>query len=1058
MRHLVVIVLLASTWAKAQVPPAVPGAPAGAALQMQLVALTPELLTRWGYDIDKVMALPPDKKIELQRQLTLLEIGRLRKLELLKKLRPKDWATFVTDQQLITPEGLKLIDDYLATLKDKPMLVPAQVKEFERKDGKPLTAEDFARAQAIMDHLFDGVAAHTGNDMSGEVVVDAHVRNETVYDMTVTNPRTGLSLSVGQLFVDDQHPNAEASPYANITWNKDSKPDSWADYRFKASLGYVDLRSRYFTDDSSVNGPVNQVLQLGQQLGVPQAQLNQASKYVTYDDPYQTHGIIVTSLLTELGRAYNLFGPVDLSWTVGGLVKTMWVAPNAAFDETLGLRVRLSDGMSLGFFGGVAQNASPVGTDIFQQGLASSNIKTGLYIENAPHVGVALWGKVPGVSDLHFSVSGTQRWNETTSVHEAEGSLMTTFYDHPLALRASISQETGTSIEYGRRKEQLELDYHLSEKAQAYLAFQRDHVMYGNATVDSKSMLAGFKIDFGGSGSSLTVDQLMGGKYKDDSPQKAQFQQTLTQINRDLTAAVDIVNKANQAYDGIRPGINPQQVENQLNALSLSLSRLDPATAGQLIDQLGKLGLSPTQQTALSNIWLKTVPPNVAYYQNLLAQLQTGLAKNGPGAVQQANAALAKVDNWSNWFAAHQGDIRSMIGLLTNEQVWDAAVISAARAQLITAMQQYGKVQVPILGHDITLQIDAPAIMAASNILNSRLSPLAPVTDAQADAFLMRQAGRSLGLEGTNFTSAQISNGLFGLADTQIKQQLTQALAPVMAQVGSETPAQLASKVLAALPPNIAAAAQQQYGANLSGLIPANLSNQQLKTLAGQLPDQITTMLEKKYGAQLAGGISQAVSWAGDLLARQVNMTMIQLMLASEELNRLTVDHGQKIDNLDLRMAMRSFDMLDAREKQQAQNKISDLKELVVHKAGVDDAGLAQKFKAHGKEVLQDLQLDPSWPQGLRVDVEESAWMPLLTLYGDGAFFDLVGKMKERYKAKPHAGGLNITFAYRVDQTYGASIWRDGRIHSVKFELGRPKDARDAEFKLSNLDSYVDEK
>jgi len=82
-------------------------------------------------------------------------------------------------------------------------------------------------------------------------------------------------------------------------------------------------------------------------------------------------------------------------------------------------------------------------------------------------------------------------------------------------------------------------------------------------------------------------------------------------------------------------------------------------------------------------------------------------------------------------------------------------------------------------------------------------------------------------------------------------------------------------------------------------------------------------------------------------------MTLIQLMLASEELDRLTVDHGAKIDDLDLRTAMRSFDELDAARKQKSENRLSDIKQLVARRTGADEDRLAAKFELHGKTVLQ---------------------------------------------------------------------------------------------------------
>jgi len=1053
-RFLLFIALAAVSPARggAQDVPAAPaGTPADAAPAP--LELTPGLLARWGFDPDKVVALPPEKRAELQRQLTTLEIGRLRRLELLRTIRPGDWRDYVTDQELLTQAGMKLVDDYLAKLADKPLLVPAQIKEFARADGQPLSAEDFARARLILDRMFDGVAAHTGKDMSGEIVVDAHVRNETVYDMTLTNPRTGLSLSAGQLYVDDRFPVAAPSWYGNLTWNKDSRPDSGVDYRIKASLGYVDLHSRYFADGPSPAVP--NALSLASQLGVPQSSLNQISKYTTYDDPYQTQGIVVSSLLAELGRAYPLMKSVDVSWTVGGLLKTMWVAPNAAFDETLGLRIRLKDGSSLGIFGGVAQNVSPVGNQLLQNALGNGTIAPGMYLENDPHVSAALWGSIPGASDLHYSVSATERWTPTTRVSEGEASLMTTFWSHPLALKAAVSRESGSGIEFERDKARLELDYHLSDRAQAYIAGDHDRVKYGDAEVDSNSILAGFRIELGG-GSTVTADHLFGGRLK-SSPLAPQLQQQLSKIQNDLNAALNVIDKANQAYDGLRPELGPGPLDAKLNQLSLALARLEPGAAQSLLSELGKRVLSGPQAAALSNLWLRTLSPGGAYYNQINGLIASSLAPGSPAA-KDLSGALGKIDNWSSYFSAHEADMRRLIAMLTNEQVWDAAVIGAARGQLIAALQRYGKVSVPVLGRDFNLQIDAPTILAAANILQSRLSPLAPVTASQMNSFLMTEAGKSLGLSGTSFTSSQIAGGLFGLADAQMKQQLASALAPLVNDAANANPQQLAAKILAALPPNMSTLLKQNYGPNLTSLLPTGLPAGQYKNyLETQLPNQITTFLENRYGTQLATGIAQAVSWAGDLLSREVNMTLIQLMLASEELDRLTVDHGEKINDLDLRMAMRSFDQLDERGKLRSQDRVRAIENIVAKDAGQDEARLAEKFQTHGRTVLQTLELAPTWPAGLRFEIADESWLPLMTLYGDGPLFDLIERMKEQYRAKPRPDGLTIALSYREDRGVGVWVTRESATR-LKIELTRPKDQGSAAFMLMHLENYVDER
>lgn len=1000
-----------------------------------LVELSPELLARWGYDPDKVLVLDAGARGELRKQLTVLEAGRLRRLEILRALRPDDWSSYTTPDERLTEAGMKLVDDYYADLAaGKRAIAPTGVSSFARGDGQAPTEEDFARARLLLDRMFDG-AAPGGRDLKGEFVVDARVRDGQVYDITATNPRTGLSLSFGQLFVGGTRPIAETSPYANLAWNKDSKPESWVDYRFSATLGYVDLKSRYFADDS--NAAVNGVLDTGAKLGVPQEQLQQAARYATYSDPYESHGIVVTSLLAQLGRAYHIAGPIDASWTLGALIKTMWVAPNAAFDETVGVRARLPGGASVAVFGGVAQNLSPIGNSALTDLVTSATTKVGASVENDPHLGVAFWGTVPS-TDLRVCAIASQRWTSNTTAREAEVSLMTTFYNHPLAAKVGYSDERGSSIEYDRKRERVELDYGVARDAQVYAAYERDHIMYGNATVDSNAFMAGFKIDLGGSGSTLTVDELFGGVPR-ESPIRPVLQGELNKVRAGLVDAANAADAASNAFASMSSADRAGQAEAALNKLSLALGRLEPEAARSLVNELTKRGMTAAQAQALAAVWTRTADSARASGVRALLGAEPG--------------AAAAAGRWADYYRDHEGDIRRAIAMLTDEGTWDAALIGAARAQLISAMDKLGKVSVPFMGKDFQLQVDAPAILAAANILNSRLSPMAPVTEAQVDQAMLDRAGAALGLPGPT-TPQSLVDGLFARADAQMKAQLAQSLTPLIDQAATTNPQQLAAKILASLPPNAALLLKQNFGPNLTGLLPDHIDPAQLKQLLlTQLPNQITAFLEKKYGPQMAAGLAQGLSWAGGLISREINMEMIQLMLASEELDRLTADHGEKIPDLDLRMAMRSFDALDARGRAGARRAQSDMKAAVVARAKEDDAALAAKFQAAGVATLQAMELGPSWPEGLRVKVEDGSWLPLLTLYGDGPFFDLVARIKERYRAAPTPGGLSVVLAYRPDGMIGTTIRKDKGV--LRLELTRPRDPRDAAFRLTSLDEYA---
>jgi hypothetical protein len=1046
-------------------PPPVQAAPVDPfeAGLIQPLPLEPALLARWGYDVAKVMALSPAQRLDLQRHLTLLEVGRLRKIELLRRIEPEDWKKYLDERELLTPEGERLVEDYLSKLAEKPMAVPARISELARKDGKPLTPEDRARLALTLDRMFDGVAGRDVANLGTDFVVDARVRNETLHSLTLSNPRSGWAVEVGQLYATGRHGNAAPSWYGNLMGGWDSKPDSWVDYRFKVQIGYVDLKARYFANGSGTDPRLGRMLDLGRSLGLSQSDADNMRRYTTYDDPYQTHGLVVSSLLMELGRAYNLYGPLDVVWTAGSLTKLAWAAPNTAFDETLGLRVRLNKDLSFGIFGGAVQNISPVGNRLLQEVSRTDNVKGGVYVENAPHVSAALWGKVPGVSDISFSLRGTERRNELTTAREGELSLMSTFLNRPIALRGTYSRENGEEIGFDRKKARVQLDYQVNERVSAYLAYERDRVKYGNASVDTgDAFLLGFEATLGGgdrSGVSVSVDHMFGGEYRGKTdPMVPHMKEALGRMNREITAGLDIADRADEVYRRLRPELAPSELQGPLNELSLALSRLDAAGAEHLLDRLSAAGLNDDQRQFLADLWTRTISPDSPYRAQLDDLLRRTMAATG-----DAERLLGRLDRASAWYGAHREDIRELLGLLSDEDVWTAAVIQAGRHALIEAMAKNGDVELKLgsLG-DLPLRIDAPAVLAASSILQSRLSPVAPAAAGDMSAFLRRKGLDSLGLD-ANATDDQIIASYFSRAGDELKRRLAEQLGPLIdrANAGYD-PVDLGRRIIAILPPQVAAELQQTYGVNLAGLIPPDLDGEGLKRLlTTTLPDKLVEFLSRRYGPDLARALASATTWAGELLSREINMMLIQMMLASEELNRLTVDKGKKINDLDLRFAMRSFDMLDARKRPRAEARVGLIQQRLARQAVETDARLVDRAKSQARLQLETMQLDPAWPAGLRVEIDDAALAPIVAYYGDGPFFELVGKIKETYLKNPRTGGLNLTFAFDdapgKPSGMGAMIWRSKGDPNVKIKLPRPRDPRDARFKLKGLETYVED-
>lgn len=1025
--------------------------------------VTEELLARWSIPVEKYRAMSPEAKTQLRDDLAAGEAARLRRLDLIRLLRPEDWASFVDAKGFLTPDGDRLVAAREAELRRRGLAVPLGVA-IERADGKPMTAEDFTRARAVLDRVFDGTAsldpakAKAGDDL----VVDARVRNETVRSVTVTDPKRGLSVEVGQLGVDGRTSLIAPSPYANLTKSWESRPDSWVDYRVRGQIGYVDMKARFFSDGPDPR--VGRMMDLAQSLGVPQKEMDAIRGSLTYDDAYRAQGLVISSLLAQMGRAYHLGGPVDVAWSVTSLTKIMHLAPNEATDESLGFRIRLpGDELFLGVFGGAMQNISPVGNRVYQELMRTGTVTPGFNLENAPHWTTALWGRVPGMEDARFSVSVGQRYNRETTVTQGEAALMTSFRRVPVAVRAQYSRERGDGIEFDREKARLELDAQLSENAQAYVAVERDKFRYGNAEVNSNAVIAGLSIALDGkkgAGSSLTVDHLFGGEYETRGQPLRPFLPAGTKVvTETLADGLEAAARAAELARLIDLGAAGPQLDAGLNSLSLALSRLTPEAATALIERLGSLPLTDGQKQLLTDALLRVVPAGTALDDRLRQALATTL---GPAADAwiagvRDGATRAQLLDRLRTDAGHAAELLRLIG---DQESWNAVAVSAGRAAMIKALSQGQTIDIPVLDKTIVLQTRAPVLLAAMGALDSRLSPLAPVKAGEAEPWLLRLAGDQLGLPAGPVTSEMVAARLVQMGQDRLVSELDRRLAPEIDRLvasGDYDRGRIVSTVFGALPPNAADALRARFGANLENLLPP----------AGATADQMRDFLRNRLGAELsaalgdefrgaaAKAVAEMASWAGELLRRELNMATIQMMLAAEELDRLTVDHGKKAGDLGVEMIARSFTMLDARKRERMSDGVRGAKRLALEDFAGDDARLSARLVALGRERLSELTLDPSWPAGLEVSVADDQWAPLLGAYGDGAFFDMIRRAGEKRRASGKTAPLKVSFEFETRRGLGGTTIRNEKNGDVRISLGAPRDQRDASFRLENLESYI---
>lgn len=175
-----------------------------------------------------------------------------------------------------------------------------------------------------------------------------------------------------------------------------------------------------------------------------------------------------------------------------------------------------------------------------------------------------------------------------------------------------------------------------------------------------------------------------------------------------------------------------------------------------------------------------------------------------------------------------------------------------------------------------------------------------------------------------------------------------------------------------------------------------------------KLPPDIAEALKKTYGGDLADLLKGAVDWPSGVLRREINRMVLQVMLAAEALNELSVDQGEKIADLNVRGLMDSFGRLDARSRKV---EIAVLKSAVVNlKAELDaqDADLRVRLAEYGSSRLAWLQNQPAWPSNVQIAISSEDWPQLLAIYGDAKLFDFILRCKTGLAAAHPSGPARL--------------------------------------------------
>lgn len=269
------------------------------------------------------------------------------------------------------------------------------------------------------------------------------------------NDEKGLEIDGGYLNPSGTDPLLGRSPYFSLT-KRWSSTGRYFDTDTGIQLGVLDLEARYGPDYGDGAG----------------------------DTGFESSTIFVGSVLSRVGRAYHLFGPLDVGWSTMGLLRVTDIFPNIALDQSVGARVQLGDNSFLGYFTGVTASAARMTKDWGKTELDDTLI--------APHQGISLWGRFPN-SLTDYSLSMRTQDNPLTQVETLSASFAFPTRRGPVSIFTEKDRESGPDIEFDRKRTSLGIRMKTSRNWEASASFGRDEIQFGNVGSESNSVMFSIK-------------------------------------------------------------------------------------------------------------------------------------------------------------------------------------------------------------------------------------------------------------------------------------------------------------------------------------------------------------------------------------------------------------------------------------------------------------------------------------------------------------------------------------------------------------------------------------
>lgn len=828
MRGPVLLLLLACAPLGAEVPQG--PAPARPIRQERGFTLNAEVLARYGYTLDRYNALAPGERQRVAEWIEVLEVERLAA----QAYAPKP------------PEAPQ----------PKLELKPAEIQSLSQLGRKDLFGP--------------GVAAPEAGPLAwGQGL---KVTNGEMDRFTLRHEASDFQLSFGQLGAGGRSPLLGRSPYLSLE-KGGSGSGSRLDYGYKLQAGVVDLNARLFYDDApGLDRRIDQGLSL---VGDPAL-----TRSLSVSTDFTGQKLFLGSALGHVGRAYNLFGPVDFAWSAMGAMRWTGAFPNASLDQSAGLRVKTAPDHNVGVFGGATEAIGLFSRSIVADSVSSGKVDVKPELDVAPHVTVAAWGKMPYLSSVQYSLEAGRQWNPWTTVQSAAGSLSAPAgKEGRVGVFGSYSDESGEGAEFRRRKSEGGVSYSPNAQVDLWGSYGRDHARLGNAEVSNQQVLFG-----------LTIREKAPKSY--------------------ASATVESVFASPDRL--IVPEAQASSFVRTLNEHLAELQRLK-----DLGDALAGPGGAAARWDEVRGEYWKLDPA-------LRRAFNDAYDRYGPGG--------GSLDGIFSKTGADARDYARAFELLGDARVLDRILTRAIRAQLLENIE---KVEIPLFGNKYKLS--APMVLAAAHAYGLGLRPLPAVTAKDAresfDPAIFKELSGKLGCSASD--AAAVTD-----------------------------------------------------------------------CVLGKLPPAEADELRRRYGSDLTALMKETVSWASDVLRRELNSLMLQVYMAADRLNELTADRGKRLGELNDRALKGSFARLDERRRKTNAEVFKLGARLEREDLAKRDAELAARVTDYGRRRLAWLQAEAAWPKNVSVAVRAQDWAPLLAIYGDAGLFDIV--LQAKAKAEARGGGRVI--------------------------------------------------